>query len=87
MTADPLEHLDFAVVCELLDHDTGDCQRPASYIADIHMHTDQMPRVAICDHHVALHLGLEAQIRPGAHCRVCKQLMQPGDFIRNQEPL
>lgn len=87
MTADPLEHLDFTVVCELTDNDTGDCQRPATHIADIHMHCDQMPRVALCDKHVALHLGLEAQIRPGAHCGVCNQLMAPGGFIRNREPL
>ncbi|ORL34982.1 hypothetical protein [Prescottella equi] len=87
MTVDPLEHLDFAVICDLTDNETGDCQRPATHIADIHMHTIQMPRVALCDQHVALHLALEAQIRPRAHCAVCKQLMQPDDFIRNREPL
>lgn len=87
MTPDPLEHLDFAVVCELVDNTSGDCQQPATWLANIHMHADEMPRVALCDHHRALHLELEAQIRPGAHCAVCKRVMQCGDFIRNQEPL
>ncbi|RDI32440.1 hypothetical protein DEU38_103173 [Rhodococcus sp. AG1013] len=89
MTADPLEHLDFTLTCDLTEDGVG-CERPARWIADIHMHTDLMPRVAICDHHADAHRQMQQRLQPilqESRCPVCQQVMMPNDYIRNQEPL
>lgn len=82
---DNLAHLDFEPACELTDRGVP-CDRPARWIANIHMHLADMPRVALCNQHHAAHLALETQIHPGCvnRCGICRQSINPGDFIRNQ---
>jgi hypothetical protein len=83
-----LAHLDFGPACELTDRGVP-CERPARWIANIHMHLADMPRVVLCDQHRAAHLALEAEIRPGwtNRCAVCRQSVNPGDFIGNEAAL
>lgn len=85
---DNLAHLDFTPTCAITTNGTP-CERPARWIANIHMHAVDMPRVALCDHHRAGFYTLEAQIHPGRvnRCSVCHQSINPGDFIRNQEAM
>nr|DAF84224.1 MAG TPA: protein of unknown function DUF1924 [Caudoviricetes sp.] len=88
---DELAHLDFAPTCALYDVRTNTpCERPATHIADVHMHErNTMPRIALCDKHLAGYKAMEAQIEPGRRnvCAACHQLMQFDDFIRNEEQL
>jgi hypothetical protein len=87
--SDDLAHLDFTVSCELTDPN-GPCTQPATHIANIHMHRNEMPRVALCDHHRdRLHAFEEGIIANHGHglCSVCRQSMHPEDIIRNEEAL
>lgn len=85
---DNIAHLDFAPTCELTTNGVP-CERPARWIANIHMHQVDMPRVVLCTKHRAAFYAMEADIRPGwtNRCNVCHQSINAGDFISNAERL
>ncbi|MFE4501700.1 hypothetical protein ACFRFQ_17750 [Rhodococcus sp. NPDC056743] len=91
MADDPIGHLDFAPTCALYDvRTTTLCENPATHIADVHVHEQTgMVRIALCGTRLAGYKAMEAQIEPGRRivCGACHQLMQPDDFIRNEETL
>ncbi|MBJ7479251.1 hypothetical protein [Rhodococcus sp. (in: high G+C Gram-positive bacteria)] len=91
MSEESIDHLDFAPTCALYDVRTNTpCERPATHIADVHMHEhNTMPRIALCDKHLAGYKAMEAQILPDRdnRCGTCHQHMHADDFIRNEETL